>query len=144
MDNKFEKILRDHKLRITDMRKDILKIFLGKEEAISHQDIEALIEGGDRITIYRTLKSFQEKGLIHQALDHTGVAKYALCAEHCDEHYHHDEHVHFHCETCGNTFCVDDVEVPEIPMPSGYKVTSSSMVLNGTCERCNEVGLLTI
>ena len=138
MENKkLESILKNHSLRITDMRKDVLKIFISHEEAISHQDIEASLPMSDRITIYRTLKSFQDKGLIHQALDHTGVAKYALCADQCDEHHHHDQHVHFHCEECGNTFCIDNVQIPDIPMPKGYRFSSASMVINGTCERCS-------
>ena len=138
MDNKaLEDLLRQHNLRITDMRKDILRIFLNHKEAISNHDIETSIPNGDRITIYRTIKSFQKKGLIHQALDNTGVAKYALCAEHCNEDHHHDEHVHFHCDTCGNTFCVEEIVVPKVSMPTGFKVSATNMVVNGTCDQCS-------
>lgn len=134
--SKTEKLLRKHKLRVTDMRKEVLNIFLAKNEAQSQHDIELLLSEFDRITLYRTLKSFQEKGLIHKALDSTDVVKYALCSEDCSEHDHNDEHVHFHCESCGNTFCVEEVEIPMISMPSGYSISSTNVVLNGTCRRC--------
>jgi len=132
-----EKILKQHKLRITDMRKEVLNIFLSKNEAQSQHDIEVSLSNFDRITLYRTLKSFQEKGLIHKAFDSTDVAKYALCSDHCSEHDHNDEHVHFHCESCGNTFCVEEVEIPMISLPSGYTLSSTNVVLNGTCQRCH-------
>lgn len=134
---KVAELLRNHNLRVTDIRKDVLNVFLSQRVAISQSDLENSLPNSDRITMYRTLKSFQDKGLIHLALDSTNVAKYALCADHCDEHDHNDEHVHFHCESCGNTFCVEEVEIPMISMPGGYSVSSTNVVLNGTCQRCH-------
>lgn len=133
-----EELLKRHNIRITTMRKDILDIFLECDKAMSHHDIELQLEDCDRITLYRNLKNFQEKGIIHKAIDGTNTPKYALCEHECDEHHHHDNHVHFHCERCGNTFCLDDVQLPQISTPEGYAISSSNLILNGTCNICHK------
>ena len=136
-DKKLIGILKSHNLRITPVRKEVLSLFVENEVAISHQDIEKSILDIDRITLYRTLKSFEEKGVIHKAVDGTDTAKYALCEAKCNEGSHYDDHVHFHCENCGNTFCVEDVEVPQMQSPEGYIIRSTHVILNGKCKKCN-------
>ncbi|MBK8056146.1 MAG: transcriptional repressor [Saprospiraceae bacterium] len=131
-----EKILKEHHLRVTPFRAEVLQIFTNAGKALSSHDIESQLSDADRITLYRTLKSFEEKGIIHKAIDGTITQKYALCDAHCDEDHHHDEHVHFHCEKCENTFCLDQVVVPNIELPSGFKVKHTNMVVNGVCKDC--------
>lgn len=132
-----EKILKKHNLRITQFRMDVINVFNKAGHALSSSDIETKLKDADRITLYRTLKSFEEKGIIHKAVDGTITQKYAICDADCDEHHHHDQHVHFHCERCENTFCMDNVFVPIIHLPQGFNVSSTNMVVNGTCEKCS-------
>ena len=131
-----EKILKKHHLRVTPFRSEVLQIFANAGKALSSHDVEKQLSDADRITLYRTLKSFEEKGIIHKAIDGTITQKYALCDAHCDEDHHHDEHVHFHCEKCENTFCIDQVVVPQIDLPSGFKVKQTNMVVSGVCKDC--------
>ncbi len=131
-----DSLLRDHGLRVTEVRKEVLEIFIDHDAALSHQDIENKMDEVDRITLYRTLRSFEEKGVIHKAIDGTNVAKYALCENNCTEHHHDDHHVHFHCEKCGNTFCMEKITIPHIPTPSGFKVKDTNVILQGLCEKC--------
>ena len=131
-----EKILKKHHLRHTPFRAEVLQIFANAGKALSSHDIESQLSDADRITLYRTLKSFEEKVIIHKAIDGTITQKYALCDAHCDEDHHHDEHVHFHCESCQNTFCIEQVVVPQIDLPSGFKVRQSNMVVSGLCKDC--------
>jgi len=131
-----EKILKRHKLRVTPFREEVLSLFTGSDMALSSNDLESKLQNPDRITLYRTLKSFEEMGIIHKAFDGTNTQKYALCEADCDEHDHHDEHVHFHCETCQNTFCLDHVYVPKIEMPNGFVAKQTNMVVNGVCQNC--------
>ena len=73
-------ILKQIDLRHTYTRENILNGFISKTIALSHADIESfLIDGFDRVTIYRTLKTFLDKGIIHKVLDDQGGIKYALC-----------------------------------------------------------------
>ncbi len=132
-----KQLLKSHSLRITPFREQVLQLFIDESAAISSRKIQDELEDADRITIYRTLKSFVDKGLVHEAFDGTDTPKYALCEDHCDEHAHHDQHVHFHCDKCDQTFCVEEVEVPYITTPQGFKVNSTNIVLKGKCESCN-------
>ena len=129
-------ILKSNKLRVTPVRKDLLSIFIDSKVALSNQDIEDQLQEVDRITLYRTLKSFQEKGIIHRAFDGTDTARYAACSDGCNAHAHHDEHLHFHCSVCDNTFCVDEIKIPKLEMPKGFTAQKTNIVVDGICEKC--------
>lgn len=106
MDRNALGILRQYDLRHTDTRENILNGFLQKTTALSHSDIEVYLNDGfDRVTIYRTLKTFLDKGIIHKILDDNGGVKYALCKDQCASGHHHHDHVHFKCSECNETFC---------------------------------------
>ena len=85
-------LLKDFNLRSTPNRQEILHLFLRKNYALSHGDIEKEIDNSlDRVTVYRTLKTFLDKGLIHKVLDDEGALKYALCNEACTTAGHHHD-----------------------------------------------------
>ena len=129
-------LLKKNGLRATPVRKELLQMFMNAKNALSNHDIENKMSDIDRVTLYRTLKSFQEKGIIHRAYDNTDTAKYAACSDHCDAHAHHDEHLHFHCSSCDNTFCVDEIPIPKLEMPQGFTAKSTNIVVEGTCGEC--------
>jgi Fur family ferric uptake transcriptional regulator len=129
-------ILNDHGLRNTKVRRDVLKVFLDQEDALSHQVIEQKMDKVDRITLYRTLKTFEKKGIIHKAIDGGEKLKYALCAAGCDEHKHTDRHAHFHCEKCDRTLCLDEVSIPSVMVPANYTKNHIHLIINGICAAC--------
>jgi Fur family ferric uptake transcriptional regulator len=129
-------LLKDFNLRATPNREEILHLFLAKNYALSHGDIEKEIDNSlDRVTVYRTLKTFLDKGLIHKVLDDEGSLKYALCKEACSTIEHHHDHVHFKCTKCGQTNCLN-VEVPSVKLPKGYQVNEVNLLIQGICEHC--------
>lgn len=139
MQNQVKHILKDFDLRTTSSREEILALFLKKEFALSHADIESTMhEGSDRVTVYRTLKTFLDKGIIHKVLDDEGVTKYALCKERCSHAEHHHEHVHFKCVECGLTNCLENVEIPAINLPKGYNLIETSLLVQGVCQGCTK------
>ena len=130
--------LKQHELKETKARKAILEKFLNFDFALSHKDIEnSLAEEYDRVTVYRTLKTFEEKGIIHQVNDGEAL-RFALCQAHCEEQNHKDHHVHFKCEECGKIFCLESVKVPEIKMEEGFTALRSFFTIEGLCKDCNE------
>lgn len=134
---KAENKLKDLSIRKTPIRVEILELFLSAAgNALSHKEIEASLENPDRITVYRTLKTFEQKGLVHQVMDGTGVTKYAVCIDDCDDHQHHDEHAHFRCDRCGKTTCLDGSITLPTDIPSGYKVKNAHLVIEGNCADC--------
>lgn len=137
MDTISNKLLKNFRLRSTPSRQEILHLFLRKEYALSHGDIEKEINNDlDRVTVYRTLKTFLDRGLIHKVLDDEGALKYALCNEACTTAEHHHNHVHFKCTKCGQTNCLN-IEIPSVKLPKGYKPTELNLLIQGVCESCS-------
>src|SRR5690349_998633 len=131
-----ETLLRSFKLRSTPNRQDILDLFLLRNYALSQSDIEKEVHNHlDRVTVYRTLKTFLDKGLIHKVLDDEGSLKYALCNEACTVANHHHDHVHFKCTKCGQNNCLS-IEVPSIKLPKGYRAREVNLLIQGVCESC--------
>lgn len=130
-------LLKQHKLRKTPARVEILELYSDTPHAMSHGDVERELSEMDRVTIYRTLATFEEKGIIHRAYDGGGVVKYALCSAGCSTHNHNDEHLHFSCVQCGNTYCIEGYSVPEVKTPEGYTMNEVFLFAKGTCKACN-------
>lgn len=131
-------ILKKNKLSVTASREKILNLFFGQEGALAHGDIEKRAgEKFDRVTIYRTLQVFVEKGIIHTIPTADNSVRYALCKDDCEEGHHHDHHIHFVCTRCHNTYCLDDVVTPAIKLPKGYAATQIEVVVEGICKNCS-------
>jgi len=131
-----DNLLKDFQLRATPGRQEVLHIFLKSKFALSHGDIEHEMPNDfDRVTLYRTLKTFLDKGLIHKVLDDQGGLKYALCSNPCSTSGHHHNHVHFKCTVCGQTNCLE-VEIPVIKLPKGYTPMETNYLVQGTCGNC--------
>ncbi len=131
-------MLADHGLRKTAFRKELLSVFLSHTgKAITNEMIEEALGDHDRITLYRTLKSFEDRGIIHIAMDGNAHARYALCGQSCGADHHHDAHAHFHCDQCGNTTCLEDMpERFEKYVPQGYQVNEIQVTFSGVCTQC--------
>ncbi len=130
-------ILKKNSLSITDSRQRILELFLQSSGALAHADIEKKTgEIFDRVTIYRTLQSFVEKGLIHLIPTTDNSIKYALCKDECQAGHHHDNHVHFMCDECNKTICLDEVTIPVVKLPKGFKPQYAEMMVTGVCGDC--------
>lgn len=138
MQKQGEDILKNSALSVTASRKRILEIFLAADNALAHQDIETkCADQYDRVTIYRTLQTFLEKGIIHNIPSTDNMVRYALCNEVCiTTGHHHDNHVHFKCDDCGKTVCLDDVNIPAVNLPKGYTMKEINMVVSGICKSC--------
>jgi Fur family ferric uptake transcriptional regulator len=131
-----EQKLVDKKINPTSMRLLVLDFLLKQNSAIRLTDIEKGMEPADRTTIYRTLKTFEEKGLVHSIDDGTGFPKYALCPEACDAGEHHDLHVHFYCIQCKETFCLPNSKIPDISLPDNFRPLEMNLVVKGICNHC--------
>lgn len=131
-------ILTRYQLRHTNCRKEILSVFISRNFAISHNDLEKiLVPTFDRVTLYRTLKTFLEKGIIHKVLDDEGVTKYALCSsQSCSVQEHRHNHAHFKCYNCGKTQCLDNTVIPNISLPEGFVAQDFYLLIQGKCQDC--------
>lgn len=126
-------------IQITAMRILVLQFFFDQDKAISLHDLEKKFHFSERTTLYRTLKKFEEKGLVHQINDGTASTKYALCNDMCSSKEHIDTHPHFYCEKCKSTTCLNLVSIPKIKLDKNLKVSSTELIFKGICNVCNTV-----
>ena len=83
--NNIPDILKRNNLSITDGRMKILELFYNSDGALAHADIEKKTGlAVDRVTVYRTLQTFVEKGIIHQVPTTDNSILYALCKHNCE------------------------------------------------------------
>lgn len=131
-------ILKNKNLKRTPIRFDVLASLVDSPNALSQSEIEHRFDKSvDRITLYRTLKSFEEKGIIHRIYNSFGEAKYAICSGTCLEHSHDDHHLHFNCLKCKRTFCINEVHIPHFHLPEGIKALHYNFSVEGFCKDCN-------
>ena len=133
-----DNILVQKSLRITPMRQLLLRHFLEKNRPFGLSELEEDFPRSDRITIYRTLKTFEENGLLHPIQNGTSEVKYALCNELCEEQNHVDRHPHFHCLSCGSVECLETIDIPIIHLPQGYTSKEIGMTIKGICSKCQK------
>ncbi len=132
-----EQLLESKNIRVTAMRLLIYKFLAQKETAVALSDIENAFEKADRTTLYRTIKTFEEKAIVHNIDDGTGIVKYALCEKGCNCEIENDLHLHFHCNNCGTTVCLTEHKIPQIKVPKGYISEDVNLVVKGICDKCS-------
>lgn len=130
-----EEILNNNNIKLTATRINVLKELMNSNIALSAKDLESRLYLIDKVTLYRTLKTFENKKVIHSIQDGTNELKYALCIEGC-ECVLQDQHIHFHCEKCDKTFCFTEARIPLVSIPINFIPNSVSMVFQGICSNC--------
>ncbi len=134
--NQLKEILKSHDLRITNCRLDVMQFFLDEKNALSQGDLEHQFKQYDRVTLYRTLNSFLDSGILHKIPNSSGIATYGLCHETCSPNHHKHNHIHFNCTNCGQIECLDEEVVSNVLVPSGYKVQGVNLIVDGICAKC--------
>ncbi len=132
-----EQILKEKEIKITANRILVLNTFLKNSQALSVNNIEELLPWADNVTIFRTLKTFEENALVHTIKDESRAVKYALCSLTCEVN-HHSVHPHFHCDMCGNTICLTEYDVSIQALPRHFIAHKYSLIINGVCDNCNK------
>ncbi len=140
MNEEFNELLEKHQLKKTAPRISVLSILKSRPMATSQPELEEILgKQTDRVTLYRILSTFEEKGIIHKVLDLNGTANYAFCSSSCNEHEHHDEHVHFNCTRCKHVYCLNNLKIPSFSLPEGFKTASLSLTASGVCDKCSSL-----
>ncbi len=140
MDNQtaIANLLQANGLRKTPIRTGMLALFMKHDTALSASDIIAKMKLRlDRVTVYRALSSFEEHGILHRASEDERGVKYALCGLQCPDKSHADQHAHFVCDECRQTYCLENVKVPDVAVSDAFSVDRTNYTLSGTCKACN-------
>ncbi len=116
----------------------VLRALADASRPVSLSDLEAQIASMDKSSVFRTLTLFLEKDIVHSFEDGRGVVNYELCPEeeHCD---HHDAHIHFYCESCHRSYCLENIGPEMVHVPEGFKALAYSFVIKGICPECRRL-----
>ena len=128
-------LMEAHGVKPTSNRIVIARALAQAGHPMSMTELETLLETIDKSNVFRTLQAFREARLVHVLEDTGDGVRYELCHRHHDDE-DDDVHVHFYCEKCHRTFCLEDTPVPSVNVPEGYEVNTVSYLLRGICEDC--------
>ena len=121
MDNtaRLTELLKSRKLKATPKRVELLSAIDDYDSAIPYSKLQTALQKFDRVTLYRTLNTLLEKGIIHKASVEGTETYYAMCSTHtCSSHAHHHEHIHFKCTNCKTVSCVQVAQPLNIKIPN--------------------------
>ena len=131
----FTQALRHSGLRLTHQRLEVVREIAGTDE---HPDVES-IYGRVRArvptisldTVYRTLATLADQGLVVRVSSATGPARYDANTKH---------HHHFTCTRCGMVRDISDSGLDAVKAPSSTSaigvVESVEVQLRGVCSKC--------
>lgn len=133
-EEKSTQLLELHGIKPTANRIVIVKALAAASRPLSLAELEQKILSIDKSNIFRALNIFKANRLVH-VIESIEGTKYELCHSH---HPHHDEdlHPHFYCERCQQTFCLDNMPLPQVDVPKGYTVHSINLIVKGICPEC--------
>ena len=127
-------LLEHHGIKPTPNRVLVARALSGAGRPVSMMELEESIDSVDKSGISRTLALFRQKHLVHVIEDGGESVRYELCHSHggADD----DLHVHFYCESCHKTFCLEDIPVPAVDIPEGYEPRTVNYIIKGICPDC--------
>ena len=135
-ENHLLELMQGHGVKPTANRIVIARALAAAGRPMSMTELETELETIDKSNIFRTLQAFREAHLVHVLDDSGDGVRYELCHSHHDGE-DDDLHVHFYCEKCHRTFCLEDIPVPPVAVPAGYDAHSTNYLIKGICPICS-------
>ena len=132
---RIEEQLIEHGVKPTAVRILVWEQAARQQETFTLSDMEGWMPHMDRSSIFRALRLFTEHQLLHEIDDGTGQQKYCVCR--CTNSRHLN-HIHFTCLKCGQTYCLEDYQIPVVVLPPGFVMEEAEYVIKGVCWQCND------
>ena len=133
-----ETLLASHHIKPTANRIVVARTLAAAERPMSLSELEYEILSIDKSGVFRVLTLFREHHLVHVIEDGSDGVRYELCLSHDGPEHDDDQHVHFYCECCHRTFCLNETPIPGVPLPTGYVSRSINYMIKGLCPDCSE------
>ncbi|MDT8066989.1 MAG: Fur family transcriptional regulator [Terriglobia bacterium] len=132
----FRELCRRHGLAVTHQRAVIYQSLMSAPGHPSPEEVYAVvckqIPSISLATVYKTLHTFVESGVLRELSLHHGSLRVDPVTE---------PHPHLVCTKCKAVFDLDEgaLEAPHIigKIPKGFRVQGISVELHGVCERCS-------
>jgi len=132
---RFTDTCQGHGLKLTHQRMEVFRELAGADDhpdaETIYQNVRRRVPAISRDTVYRTLATLEEQGLVRKAEILASKGRYDA---------NMDRHHHFVCTECGlvRDFCsakLDDLPIPKSVASLG-RVESSHVQLRGICSAC--------
>lgn len=137
MSESIKELLHAHKLNKTPCRAEMLRVLVEADKALSEQEIkDQLGYDYDRVTVFRTLRTFVDTGLVHHVTVNMHEVKFALSKPESQKNGNIG-HAHFHCDACGEVVCLGNFTADETVIPEHFTVKGYELIINGICAKCN-------
>ncbi len=136
--NAFYCSLKNRGLRLTTQRKAVIDCLVSSGRPLSAEgifmDVQKKGLGINLATVYRTLDTLSETGLVERVGVDLHKAFYTICRG--KQHQHH-----FFCLGCGGSYDLPYCPIKEKPMddliPEAFTVTAHRYEVYGYCSKCN-------
>ena len=127
-------ILKQHEQRITNGRVALLELLMESPKAFPFSELEQQLSVPiDRVTIYRTLQTFEAIGLITRMVDHKGTCVYMINLE---EHKNLSVHPHLYCTACDEIVCLPGLPEEYLAKLEKYEIEEIYFLMQGKCREC--------
>ncbi len=127
-------LLEKNGLKKTAPRLCILSFISSRQEAVTRACLAKAFEGQvDRSTLYRLLKIFVKKNILHKLIDCKGTTAYSFFPQQAAR----QQQMHFNCTRCNNLYCLQEKHLPAVQLPTGFTREFSSFITYGICRTCN-------
>lgn len=128
--------LQQANLQVTPARVAAMQLFESHDKPLDSQHVVDHLQkdlGIDRVTVFRILNAFLEKGLIRKLEFGEGKARYELNTS---------EHHHLVCQNCGTIEDISDCNIAQlekdIKKKKGFLVKTHSLEFFGLCKDCQQ------
>lgn len=133
-----ETILTRFSIQPTGKRLIILEVFLKHSHPVDSQfvldEVKKSNPGIDRATVFRTLNTFTNSGLLLKLEFNEGKSRYELALK---EHHHHVV-----CTECGKFVCIEHCNLnsidEEVTKETGFKISFHRLEFFGICPECQQ------
>lgn len=129
--------LKEASLQVTPARLATMQVFESHDKPLDAQHMIDHLQkklGVDRVTVFRILNAFVEKGLIRKLEFGEGKARYELADK--------EDHHHLICENCGLIQDIEDKVIPSIErhieQQHNFMVKYHSLEFFGLCKDCRK------
>jgi|YelNatPaOPRAMG01_1025707.scaffolds.fasta_scaffold225770_2 Fe2+ or Zn2+ uptake regulation protein len=139
---KYRKILKENKLKVTPKRVAIIKFFLKNKKYASAFDVHHYLKNNFKKiglpTVYRNLDNLTKIGIFTKfELDEKNLFYYGICDVEKGTHHHH-----IICERCHKISSFDLCNFEslrgDIEKKTGFSVSYHNLFLKGVCKDCQE------